>query len=93
MTNKQTIEKYHKLNLLWCSKCLKQLTPRDVWLSDNTGDNRLFCLNCAPDTAIRAYEECVGGTNTRNGYPAHYNCHKPGNAPTWEELQILRGVK
>ena len=33
-----------------------------------------------------AYEECVGGTNTRNGYPAHYNCHKPSSAPTWEEL-------
>ena len=34
-----------------------------------------------------AYETCVGGTNTKNGYLAHYNCYKPDNAPTWEELK------
>lgn len=34
-----------------------------------------------------AYETCVGGTNTREGYLVHYNCHKPSGAPTWEELQ------
>ena len=38
-----------------------------------------------------AYETCVGGTNTRNGYLAHYNCHKPSNAPTWEELKSRGG--
>ena len=34
-----------------------------------------------------AYETCVGGTNTGNGYLAHYNCYKPDGAPTWEELK------
>lgn len=33
-----------------------------------------------------AYETCVGGTNTKPGYLAHYNCYKPESAPTWEEL-------
>ena len=34
-----------------------------------------------------AYETCVGGTNIKNGYLAHYNCHKPTGAPTYEELK------
>lgn len=43
-----------------------------------------------------AYETYVGGTNTRNGYLAHYNCNKSYNASTWEELsdsskKLLRG--
>ena len=43
-----------------------------------------------------AYETCVGGTNTSNGYLAHYNCYKPIGASAWEELlpkqqAILRG--
>ena len=43
-----------------------------------------------------AYETCVGGTNTSNGYLSHYNCYKPEGAPTWEELpeanrKLLRG--
>jgi len=33
-----------------------------------------------------AYETCVGGTNTKEGYLAHYNCYKPEGAPSWEEL-------
>ena len=33
-----------------------------------------------------AYETCVGGSNTGNGYLAHFNCYKPIDAPTWEEL-------
>lgn len=36
-----------------------------------------------------AYETCVGGTNTRNGYLAHFNCYKPSAAPTWEELPAV----
>jgi len=45
-----------------------------------------------------AYETCVGGTNSKNGYLAHYNCNKPTNAPAWEELldsnkRLLRGNK
>ena len=38
-----------------------------------------------------AYETCVGGSNTHNGYLAHYNCHKPNGAPTYEELRA-KGV-
>ena len=38
-----------------------------------------------------AYETCVGGTNTRNGYLAHFNCYKPEGAPTYEELK-KRGI-
>ena len=41
-------------NLLWCSICLRDLKPDDVWLSDDTRDGRLFCYDCATDSAIRA---------------------------------------
>ena len=33
-----------------------------------------------------AYETCVGGTNIKNGYLAHYNCHKPEGALAYEDL-------
>jgi hypothetical protein len=38
-------------------------------------------------TAKEAYLTCVGGTNTSNGYLAHYNCYKSTDAPRWEELK------
>lgn len=42
--------------------------------------------------AGQAYEY-VGGTNTSNQYLAHYNCYKPTNAPTWEELPQVNRLK
>lgn len=53
MTIKERIEKEHKLNLLWCSKCLRDLTPNDTWIPDDTHDGRIFCYECAPTDAIR----------------------------------------
>jgi len=50
-----------------------------VWRLNKSGGDKMIRPG-------EAYEECVGGTNTRNGYLAHYNCHKPSSAPTWEEL-------
>ena len=48
---------------------------------------RGLCGDChQPIMPGQAYER-VGGTNSKNQYLAHYNCHKPSNAPTWEELQ------
>ncbi len=47
-----------------------------------------------PVISGEAYETCVGGTNSENGYLAHYNCYKPSGAPTYEELQARnKGVK
>ncbi len=39
--------------------------------------------------AGQAYEY-VGGTNTGNQYLVHFNCYKPANAPTWEELKARK---
>jgi len=38
----------------WCTICLKDLEWEEIWLSDNMDDNRLFCLEHAPDDTIRA---------------------------------------
>ena len=51
---KEQVEKYYRLNLLWCSKCLKSLTPDTAWIPNDMNDNRIFCLDCAPGDAIRS---------------------------------------
>lgn len=53
MVTKERIDRDYTLSLLWCTKCLRNLTPDEVWLSDDTRDGRRFCFNCAPDDAIR----------------------------------------
>jgi len=53
MISKERIDKDYKLHLLRCTKCLRNLTPDEVWLSDNTQDGRRFCFDCAPNDAIR----------------------------------------
>ncbi len=50
---KQKVESYNKMQVLWCSKCLKDLSPDKVWVSDDRRDGRLLCFDCAPDDAIR----------------------------------------
>lgn len=40
-------------------------------------------------TAGQAYDY-KGGTNTKNRQLVHYNCYKPTNAPTWEELKARK---
>lgn len=40
-------------DLLWCSKCLRDLTGATTWLSDDIADGRHYCHACAPDDAIR----------------------------------------
>ena len=54
MATKERIELYNRLNLLWCSVCVRDLVPDNVWLADDCRDGRLFCYECAPDDAIRA---------------------------------------
>ena len=54
MTTKERIDLYSRINQLWCSKCVRDLTPDNTWVPDDTQDGRLFCYGHAPDDAIRA---------------------------------------
>ena len=46
-----------------------------------------LCHICfEPVTAGQAYDY-RSGTNTSSQALVHYNCYKPADAPTWEELK------
>ena len=36
-----------------CCECGYQMIRDEVWISDNTKDNRFFCYSHAPNDAIR----------------------------------------
>jgi hypothetical protein len=50
---KECIENQYKGKVLFCGKCLKDLTPDEVWLPDDMHDGRIYCYDCAPGDAIR----------------------------------------
>jgi len=54
MQTKEHVKQYYKLGQLWCNNCLKDLTPDTTWIPNNMDDNRVLCLDCAPDDAIRS---------------------------------------
>lgn len=51
---KERIEQDERIKMLWCFKCLKRLTLETTWVPDDTHNGRTFCIDCAPDSAIRA---------------------------------------
>ena len=51
---KPVLASLHRQGLLWCTQCLRDLTPDQVWIPDDMRDGRLFCFDCAPDDALRA---------------------------------------
>lgn len=57
--SRQRIEALHRQGLLWCSKCLKNLTPAELWIPNDMQDGRLLCYDCAPKDALRWTDLCI----------------------------------
>lgn len=49
-----------------------------------------LCGICHQEVMPGQAYEYGGGTNTQNQRLMHFNCNKPSNAPTWEELKLRR---
>ncbi len=45
--------KPHEGQISRCVICGYQMVEDEVWISDNTKDNRIYCFSHAPDDSIR----------------------------------------
>lgn len=51
------------------------------------------CGICYQDIIAGQAYDVMDGSNTSNQRLVHYNCYKPTNAPTWEELKEVRNIQ
>ena len=49
-----------------CCKCGYQMISGEVWISDNTKDNRVFCYRHAPNEAIRLKDTLKPSLNSQH---------------------------